>query len=415
MSKIKSVLRAILKALAEGRFLHWVVQRIDKVGAWISRYLICRFTRVQKNTIVFMTYGNNYFCNPKYIAEEILRQKLPWRLVWVTAPKKGKAKRGDVPMEIEVVKRNSFEAIRATAQAKVWVDNAINFYWDRNPHKKKSQVYLQTWHGSMGIKRMGEDNVQSPRWVRTAKKTGKNTDYCISNSDFETMVFRTSYWKDEQANQILMYGHARNDCLFQPEKCAALRKNIAERYGFDPEEKIFLYAPTFRDSGYQEYKNLDFKALTQALHERFGGKWRIFLRMHFHDRGKKVTINPGDDYLTNVTAYPDMQQLIMISDIGMTDYSSWAYDFVLTRRPLFIYASDLDEYNNERGLYYPLESTPFPVAENNEMLLNNVRQFDDVAYHEKVEAFLQDKGCIEDGHAAERVVEKLKEIMGEKK
>ena len=72
----------------------------------------------------------------------------------------------------------------------------------------------------------------------------------------------------------------------------------------------------------------------------------------------------------------------MISDIGMTDYSSWAYDFVLTRRPLFIYASDLDEYNNERGLYYPLESTPFPVAENNEMLLNNVRQFDDVAYHE---------------------------------
>ena len=137
MSKIKNVLRAILKAMAEGRFLHWVVQRIDKIGAWISRYLICRFTKVQKNTIVFMTYGNNYFCNPKYIAEEILRQKLPWRLVWVTAPKKGKAKRGDVPMEIEVVKRNSFEAIRATAQAKVWVDNAINFYWDRNPHKKK--------------------------------------------------------------------------------------------------------------------------------------------------------------------------------------------------------------------------------------------------------------------------------------
>ena len=55
MSKIKSVLRAILKALAEGRFLHWVVQRIDKVGASISRYLICRFTRVQMYTIVIMT------------------------------------------------------------------------------------------------------------------------------------------------------------------------------------------------------------------------------------------------------------------------------------------------------------------------------------------------------------------------
>ncbi len=409
MSKIKSVLRAILKALAEGRFLHWVVQRIDKVGAWIVRYLICLFTRVQKNTIVFMTYGNNYFCNPKYIAEEILRQQLPWRVIWVTAPKKGAPKRGNIPMEIEVVKRNSYEAIRATAQAKVWVDNSLNFYWDRNPHKKKSQVYIETWHGSMGIKRAGEQDVKNLRWVKTAKKVGKNTDYCISNSEFENMVFRTSYW---QTPEILMYGHARNDCLFQPEKCAELRESIAERYGFDPEEKIFLYAPTFRDSGYQEYKNLDFKALSQALHEKFGGKWRIFLRMHFHDRGKKVTIKPSDDMLTNVTSYPDMQELMMIADIGMTDYSSWAYDFVLTRRPLFIYASDLDEYNNERGLYYPLESTPFLVSQNNEELLANIGKFDDGEYQEKVTAFLADKGCVEDGHAAERVVEKLKEIMG---
>lgn len=120
MRKIKNALRGILKALAEGKFLQRIIQKIDKFGAWVTRYLICALTRVQKNTIVFMTYGNNYFCNPKYIAEEILRQKLPWRLVWVTAPKKGNPKRGDIPMEIEVVKRNSYEAIRATAQAKVW-------------------------------------------------------------------------------------------------------------------------------------------------------------------------------------------------------------------------------------------------------------------------------------------------------
>ena len=102
----------------------------------------------------------------------------------------------------------------------------------------------------------------------------------------------------------------------------------------------------------------------------------------------------------------------MIADAGMTDYSSWAYDFVLTRRPMFIFATDLAQYNTERGLYYPLESTPFPVSQSSDELLEHVRAFNDDVYQKKIDAFLQDKGCVEDGHAAERIVAKMKEIIG---
>ena len=406
---------SIKRALIEGNFIEKTLQKIkpvwgkvDKCIGFVCKRIVCLTTRIEPDEVVFMTYGNTYFCNPKYIAEEIVRQQLPWKLVWIGPPGKGKVKRADIPEEIAVYKNGSMEAIKAIASARIWVDNAINFYWDRSIRKKRGQAYFETWHGSMGIKRVGKDDVKNRRWARTAKRSGKVTDYCISNSQFENMVFRTTHWPD---TEILMYGHARNDCLFCPEEIAALRRSVAEQYGYSPEEKIFLYAPTFRDNGYEEYQNVDFSALHQALQEKFGGRWRIFLRMHFHDRKKQVTL-AEEPYLTDATSYPDMQELMMIADAGMTDYSSWAYDFVLTRRPMFIFATDLAQYNTERGLYYPLESTPFPVSQSSDELLEHVRAFNDDVYQKKIDAFLQDKGCVEDGHAAERIVAKMKEIIG---
>ena len=98
----------------------------------------------------------------------------------------------------------------------------------------------------------------------------------------------------------------------------------------------------------------------------------------------------------------------------ITDYSSCLFDFVLTRRPGFIFATDVDEYNQERGFYYPLESTPFPIATNNAELMQNVKHFNDESYQEKITQFLIDRGCMEDGHASERVADLIAELVKEK-
>ena len=84
---------------------------------------------------------------------------------------------------------------------------------------------------------------------------------------------------------------------------------------------------------------------------------------------------------------------------------------MLSRKPAFIYATDIEKYDNERGFYYPLTSTPFPVATNNEELTNNIENFDNENYKINVENFLKEKGCIEDGHASERVVDLIEEVM----
>ena len=99
--------------------------------------------------------------------------------------------------------------------------------------------------------------------------------------------------------------------------------------------------------------------------------------------------------------------------MAMTDYSSCIFDFMLSRKPAFIFATDIENYNTERGFYYPLESTPFPVATDNIELIENIRNFDYEKYKQEVEIFLQEKGCMEDGHASERVVDLIERIIKE--
>ena len=158
------------------------------------------------------------------------------------------------------------------------------------------------------------------------------------------------------------------------------------------------------------------EGILEAARERFGGEWKLLLRYHmsvwkvYQDRDQ-LAGSHGDSVI-DVTGYDDMQELMTIADIAITDYSSWIYDFVLQRRPGFIFATDISLYNNERGFCYPLETTPFAIATNNAQLKQNILAFEQDPYLEKVEAFLEEKGCMEDGRASERTVDKVLEMMG---
>lgn len=386
----------------------FLLVKIDHVLARIAKILCCIITPVQQNKIVFMTYSNDYECNPKYIAEEIIKRQLPYDLVWIVPPK-GSMMKSHFPEQIRRVRRNSYYAYHEIASAKVWIDNSINFLWDGGVIKKKSQVYVETWHGSMGIKRAGKNDVKNKRWTRIAQKSGKITTYCISNSVFENEVYKNTHW---DKTQILMYGHARNDCLFDNEKKQEARTELVESLGLSVDDKFVLYAPTFRDNGNTSCYNINFEELVNTLSKRFGGNWKVLLRLHFHDRKKKMNSALFPECVVNVTKYLDMQKLLLASDVGITDYSSWAYDYILTRKPLFIFATDIEEYNTERGLYYPLETTPFPIATDNEQLVEKVKDFNNEEYQSRIDAFLGEKGCVEDGYAAARIVDKIEKIIG---
>ena len=240
-----------------------------------------------------------------------------------------------------------------------------------------------------------------------------DTDLLISNSKFENEVYRSTYWP---TTRILECGHPRNDIFFidNDRKRLGFRDRILKKAGLPENKRFALYAPTFRDSKDVSCYNLDFDRVCKELGKKFGGDWVILLRYHFKLWKIEQIKEQLDctENVINVTDYDDIQELMLISDVGITDYSSWICDYVLTGRPGFIFATDLESYMTERGLYYPLSETPFPVAKNNDELISEIKNFENERYKLKSKDFLRKRGCVETGQASREVVEKIKSITG---
>lgn len=409
---------AIKKSLVEGTFFHKLfvelkiitvpLRLVDRLLARISLVLLTVFTRIQNDKIVFLNFRGDYDCNPKWICEEIIRRGLKYQLVWGRYEKTS-LKVNQFPPSLTLCTREGYELYQHMASAKIIIDNGVSTA-HLHYRKKPGQILIETWHGSLGIKKFSRDTVKDPKWIKKALQEGKMTDYCLSNSTFEDGVFREDYWKE---TEILRVGHARNDILVQadPALAAKLKEKLARQYEFSEEKKICLYAPTFRDDKDLSPYLIDYAGLQKALTQRFGGEWVIFTRFHDRVRSKVKYFDFGPD-VVNVSAYPDIQEIALCTDVGITDYSSWICDYILTRRPGFLFATDMQDYEaSNRKFFFPLDTMPFPLALNNRQLIENIRNFDNDKYLLECEDFLTRMGCMDDGHAAERIVDKIQQIV----
>lgn len=393
---------------------HWL-RFWRKLDMAITRVAWKRFTKntpIIKNQIMFRTFQDKYTCNPKYVCEELIKSGVDCQIFWAYSKKTGDL--SQFPPQVKLVRFGTLAYYEAMAQSHYWIDNAHNFTWEAFP-KKEGQILINLWHGSMGLKRINPEDDSSAQRRAAGKLASKTTDYCVTNSKFEEDVFKSTYWPN---TEFLKFGHARNDVLFSSdEEFQKMRQNVCKKLGINPEDKILIYAPTFRDDETAfECFNVDYPALKEALEERFGGNWVILQRLHFHTQlviKKNIRLlgQPEYDFVVSANNYEDMQELMMVSDAGITDYSSWICDFVLTKRPAFLFVTDIASYVTERGFYYDLTETPFPVCRSNNELLENVRNFDNEKYLKDIDVFFEKLGCYETGEASQKVVEFIKKDL----
>ncbi len=366
------------------------------------RFFYFRSGEIAGNKIFFMTFDCTYSCNLKAISEEIIKRGLDVQMVWVI-PEDGNIKTDGFPAGAKLVRKKSHKMFAEQSTSKIWFDNALNCIWFGMP-KKEGQIYFNTWHGSMGIKKLNGVSY----WLKCAKKCNAMTDFCITNSKFEEEVFRNSFWKD---TTFLKYGHPRNDILFDTSKYDEVKNTIYQYFKINKDVHLCLYAPTFRDDTDISWNDIDYGLIRKALSERFGGEWKIVVRLHDKQRDtisiRNLDVLDGNDIV-------DIYDLMISCEAGISDYSSWVYDYILLKRPVFIYAPDEEKYAKYRGFYYPLSQTPFAVTRSNNELSESISSFDINEYISKVDDFLLRMGCYEDGHAAERVVDKIEEILNNK-
>lgn len=393
-----------------GLLYEWLINYIANIADYkirqVMRYALSKLSHiipVNDNLVVVYNNFNQYSCNIKYIVNKLSDESNKKIVYLINKYNADLAQKRNV---IQVDPR-SIRAIFYLCRAKIWIYNSI-----KNPEqaqKKKTQIFIQTWHGSLGIKRVDPEFIYDKEWLRKANLNTDITDVCISNSKFESEMYRTCYWSKSDIWEI---GHPRNDILFSDN--TLLRKKICETYSIDENSLIFLYAPTYREDYDSSAYITDFESIKVCLELRFNKPVTIAVRYHhwFLKRAPKNVIKKlAMAGVVDLSSHEDMQEILASVDIGCTDYSSWIYDFVLTRKPAFIYSSDIDQFLTFRGFYYPLSETPFPLAKTMDELITNILDFSQDEYMINVEKFLDARGCLENGKATELFMNNLNALL----
>lgn len=356
-------------------------------------YYVYRKNPICSHKAVFCNYnGKGFGCNPKYIALEMMKRNKNWDIVWIV-----KNAEEQFPNGIRTVMWDSKEAIYELATAAVWVDNQRKLWYHR---KRKKQFFLETWHGAgIPMKKIGADNpnnYHNKPYKHTSLHMNKIVNLMISNSIACTQIFHRAFL---YKGKILNCGYPRNDILVGNRY--KYRQLIREKYGISIDTNIILYAPTYRNGRKLDKYNLDYDRVLNAVQNKFGGKWVAMLR--FHPTINNLTLQQNN--IINVTDYSDMQELMAGSDLLISDYSSVITEFALTEQPVFLYSEDVDEYVNERDFYINYFSLPFPIAQNNEEMIDNINNFEYRDYIRELKLCLEQYGVIEHGNAASTVVD----------
>ena len=370
-----------LKSIRKFPVVYKTLLTLRQVGgrAWMRGQFSLR--GIRKKTVMFTSFkGQAYSDSPRYISEALHALRPDIDIVWQLANP------ADAPEYVRVVKPRSLAVLKELATARCFVDNFNRpLYMKKNP----GQLYVQTWHGDRGFKKIMYDLNDGQQFP-----DGEQMDLAISGSGFGTGVYRSAF---RYSGEVLQKGLPRNDLLVNGDD--ALAAKVRKKLGIAPETKIMLLAPTFRDATRGKAQNAGFD-LEKALNA-LGEDWICLTRAHDLAGG----IATGSAKRTmDVTHYPEMAELLLIADLLITDYSSAAGDFILTGRPAILYQPDLNEYTGgDRNLYFDIRTCPFLRAESENELLRLLTDFDRLP--DRTKEILGFFEASESGHAAQAAAE----------
>ena len=414
---------------------------------------------VEKDKVVFCNVWG-YGDNPKWVAESYVRllkraglskAAIAEKVIFVTSKPPLKEEINEDAECITFLKTNSKSAIYAQATAGIWVDcNRKESYIQ----KSKNQIYIQTWHGGLPLKMLELDCKEylSPEYIRNALRDTGMTDIYISNSEYCNELYRRAFGFKKK---IFCFGTARMDPLIRPVRFSAgamrekllsrlpesvFRRLLNEAYikafkakeqGTKPGEEqkdnlrinIALYAPTYRDSvsEVQARGNEIGGSIISALENRFGGKFVVVTRFHPLAMSRVNHISSAylqfdeKERIIDGNEFSDLYAMMAACDVLITDYSNCMFEMSYVGKPVFLYATDVEQYDDTRGMYFDYEKLPFPIAHNERELYDNINAYDREDYKKKQKEFFDDIGIIEDGKASEKVAKLISRLIDSKK
>ena len=360
---------------------------------------IAHFFPLQRKIVFDNFCGRGLGDDPKYILLQMIKNGIRAKYIWLTNDLSI-----DVPAGVTKVQFGSWKAKYHYLTAKIWVDNVKNV---PKPQKRKGQFYLQTWHSIFTTKMLEQDveSTLSLNYIIASKEDSSKIDLMYANNDFNVTLFRKAFWYN---GKVIKADSPHLSCILEPSH--KLKEQICSKYGIPKDKYIILYAPTFRKNFDTSVFKWDYALILDTFKRKYNKEFIILAKFHPNIAEQMAFFT--NDAFYNFSDYPDVTELIAISDILITDLSSVAYEMAIKGQPVFLFMKDLDEYTkSDRTQYFPIDSLPFPIAQTENEFVRNIDQFDDLDYKNRVNIFFKRIGLNESGNGSIVISNILKERL----
>ena len=368
--------------------------------------------------ILFESFkGKSYACSPRALFEYMVDapEFEGYRFVWSFKKPSRHRYMEEEYRNTEIIKTYGRTYEQTLAKAKYWI---TNYRVLDHIYPGKDQVYVQCWHGTP-LKRLGYDLDHSDNAMNSTdeiwdkyKIDAEKFTWMISPSSFATEKFKSAWNLKEFGREdvIIEEGYPRNDILTNYDE--ELKDFTKECIGISDmgEKKIILYAPTWRDNqhvaglGYTYDMHLDLDRLQREL----GEDYILLCRLHYLV-ANSIDFEKYEGFIYDVSKYDDINELYIISDLLITDYSSVFFDYANLKKPILFYMYDLEEYRDDiRGFYIDINELPGEIITEEDRLIQAVKEVGDgFVPDEKYMAFNSRYNYLDDGNAAKRTARKI--------
>ena len=348
-------------------------------------FKLFKYTHVENNRVSFIIDSNESFKgNLDYIKKEF-------------------EKRGNFEFHFFYKDKLSFKSFKLLAGSRFIFLND-NFFPLAFMQFSPKNIVVQLWHAPGAFKKFGGSVDFKSRKI--LEKASKNTDYLIVSSSNIQDCYSEAFQIPK--TKIKPLGLPRADYYFENHDIDDLKSKFFEKYDLSGDKKIVLYAPTFRDE--EKYNNVFNYLDLEKFNESLGDEYILALRLH--PKIKKFysgEISSKDKYI-DCSDYSSEQELLLISDILITDYSSIMIEFALLNKPIIFFTYDFESYlTEERGFYFDFKSTvPGPVVYDSNQLIDVIKSnsFDE----NKISEFVKTQFNEMDGQSSKRVVDYLMKL-----
>jgi CDP-ribitol ribitolphosphotransferase len=366
-----------------------------------AAFAITRFLPLRRRVVLATAHAPRLAGNLAVIADD-LAARHPEIPVVTIAHRPASGGRGRVAAAWQAV-----AAAYHLATARVFiVDDYIFPIYVVRP--RAGTTIIQTWHACGAFKKVGYSVLDKTFGVDEALasrvRIHSNYDVCLVASQAAAPHYAEAF-RQPLDKFVSRLGIPRTDVFFGEDRLERIREAVRQRYGLTDGRRVVLYAPTFRGDSVTDARATDDLDLA-VLRDAIGGDHVLLVRLHPFIRSRTLIGPELAGFAVDVSDHPDINELMLVSDVLVTDYSSAIYEFALLDRPMVFFAPDYEAYEAERGFYFDYRTgVPGPIFETSEALADYLRAGEfDLA---RVDRFRRESFDIADGRSTARVTDEL--------